>query len=238
MDAARVRDVDDELVEVRARRGCAARPPRRAPPPALSRGPRRAPRRRAARGGRSSRCRRSRRARAAPGWCRCCSRPSRGGCPARVRAWSSRTRACRPGPPSGRRAGPGSGGRARRVHATMPRYGPPYWSGMPSGCPSPAAMSAPYSPGGASTASDTGSMTLTNRAPAACARRPTSGMSSSRPRMLGCATTTPATGWSASASRRPSASRSVVPASGPSATSGISSATSVAPSAYVSSVCR
>ena len=51
------------------------------------------------------------------------------------------------------------------MQATIPRYGPPYWSGMPSGWPSPAAMSAPYSPGGASTASDTGSMTLTNSAP-------------------------------------------------------------------------
>ena len=59
------------------------------------------------------------------------------------------------------------------VHATMPRYGPPKLSGIPSGWPSPAAMSAPYSPGGARTASDTGSITDTNSAPAAWARRPT-----------------------------------------------------------------
>src|SRR3990170_4255764 len=54
------------------------------------------------------------------------------------------------------------------VVASTPRYGPPYIGAMPSGWPSPAAMSAPYAPGGASTASETGSTTATKRAPAAC----------------------------------------------------------------------
>ena len=57
------------------------------------------------------------------------------------------------------------------VEARMPRYGPPYCGAIPSGWPSPAAMSAPYAPGGARTARLTGSMTATNRAPAACASR-------------------------------------------------------------------
>ena len=70
---------------------------------------------------------------------------------------------------------------------------------MPSGWPSPAAMSAPYAPGGSSTASPTGSMTATNRAPAAWARRPISAIGSSRPSTLGWAATTPATGCSGSA---------------------------------------
>ncbi len=55
------------------------------------------------------------------------------------------------------------------VEARMPRYGPPYCGAIPSGWPSPAAMSAPYSPGGARTASETGSTTATNSAPAAWA---------------------------------------------------------------------
>ena len=50
-----------------------------------------------------------------------------------------------------------------------PGTGPPYWGAMPSGWPSPAAMSAPYAPGGARTARETGSMTATNSAPAAWA---------------------------------------------------------------------
>ena len=36
-------------------------------------------------------------------------------------------------------------------------YGPPYIGAMPSAWPSPAAIAAPYSPGGTSTPSDTGS---------------------------------------------------------------------------------
>ncbi len=66
-------------------------------------------------------------------------------------------------------------------------------------------------------------MTATNRAPAACARRPISGIGSSRPRKSGWAAMTPATGRSGSASIRSSAARSVVPAASPSVTSGISS---------------
>ena len=97
------------------------------------------------------------------------------------------------------------------VEARIPRYGPPYCGAIPSGWPSPAAMSAPYAPGGARTARLTGSMTATNSAPAACASSPIAGIGSSRPRKLGWAAITPATGRSGSASSRSSASRSVVP---------------------------
>ena len=98
------------------------------------------------------------------------------------------------------------------VEARIPRYGPPYCGAIPSGWPSPAAMSAPYAPGGSRTARLTGSMTATNSAPAACARRPISGIGSSRPRKSGWAAMTPATGRSVSASIRSRAARSVVPA--------------------------
>ena len=114
MDGPRVGHADDELVEVRARDGAARRRPRPGPPRARRPAPRRAPRRRAARAGRWSRGRSRRPARGAPGWCRCCWPPCRAGCPARARAWSSRTRACRRGRSSSRRGGRGSGGRARR----------------------------------------------------------------------------------------------------------------------------
>ena len=80
------------------------------------------------------------------------------------------------------------------VAARMPRYGPPYCGAMPSGWPSPAAMSAPYSPGGARTASETGSTTATKSAPAACARRPISAIGSRMPKALGWPARTPATG--------------------------------------------
>ena len=108
---------------------------------------------------------------------------------------------------------------------------------MPSGWPSPAAMSAPYAPGGARTASETGSTTATNSAPAAWASRPISAIGSSRPKKFGWPATTPATGRSASAEQpleRREVGRARRPS--PSATSGISS-TSRPPSKYVAIVC-
>ena len=68
-----------------------------------------------------------------------------------------------------RRAGPGSGERAHRSRRGSRGTGRRTAGAIPSGWPSPAAMSAPYSPGGASTASETGSTTATNSAPAAWA---------------------------------------------------------------------
>ena len=172
---------------------------------------------------RSSRGRSRRPGPGAPGWCRCCWPPCRAGCPARGRASSSRTPAGRRGPSVIPTSRPGIWRTSASVEARIPRYGPPYCGAMPSGWPSPAAMSAPYAPGGARTARETGSMTATNSAPAAWASRPISGIGSSSPRKSGWAAMTPATGRSGSASIRSSAARSVVPAASPSATSGISS---------------
>ena len=70
-------------------------------------------------------------------------------------------------------------------------------------------------PGGARTASETGSMTLTNRAPAAWASRPISAIGSSRPRKFGWAGDHAGDRASPSASSRSSAARSVVPAASP-----------------------
>ena len=109
------------------------------------------------------------------------------------------------------------------VQARMPRYGPPYWGGMPSGWPSPAAMSAPYSPGGARTARETGSMTATNRAPAACGSRPISGIGLEQAEEVGLAGDDPGDRPVRVGEQRSRAARSVVPAAGPAATSGISS---------------
>ena len=87
-----------------------------------------------------------------------------------------------PGAPgrSWRRAGPGTG---RRTAARCPAAGPRRRQ-----------MSAPYSPGGARTASETGSTTATNSAPAAWARRAASAIGSRTPKALGWPSMTPATG--------------------------------------------
>ena len=74
--------------------------------------------------------------------------------------------------------------------------------------------------------------------PGGMASRPISAIGSSRPRKFGWPATTPATGRSGSASSRSSAARSVVPAAGPSATSGISSTLRPPPRKYVAIVSR
>ena len=164
-------------------RGAPAAPaPPRAPPLA----PRQARQRRAARAVRSWPGRCWPPARAAPGWCRCCWPPSRGGCPARGHASSSRTRAGRRDRSSGRPAGRGSGARARPGRRRCPGTARRTASGIPSGWPSPAAMSAPYSPGGASTASETGSIDGARTAPRLHGPgAPISDMASSRPEDVG-----------------------------------------------------
>ena len=172
-------------------RARAARPPRRVPAPTRVRAPRHPRQRRAARADRASRRRRWPPGRTAPGWCRCCSPPCRAGCPARAREASSRTRAGPPCPWCGRPSRPGIWRTRSDFAASRPRYGPPYWRAMPSGCPSPTAMSASYSPGGARTASEIGSTTATNRAPAAWARRDASAIGSRIPNAFGWPISTP-----------------------------------------------
>ena len=200
-----------------------ARRPPRGPPRAPRPVPRPSPRRRAARAARWSRGRPTRRARAAPGWCRCCEaafsrrmscsrarivitnarRPSRSGsCPtSRPGIW--RTRAS--------------------VQATIPRYGPPYWSGIPSGWPSPprcrrrtrrAARGPRATPARSRDEQRAGGMGRVADRRHGLEQAEDVGLRRDDARRPGAP---------ASASSRASASRSVVPASGPSATSGISS---------------
>ena len=226
MDGRRVGHADDELVEVRP-----GMEPRRA-----DRGqgrlelgrPGRAERRDVAQPVRPDRREvdRSRPARAAPGWCRCCWPPCRAGCPARARASSSRRPAGRRGRSSSRRAGRGSGGRARRSRRGSRGTGRRTAARCRAAGPRRRRCRRRRRRAGRGRRGETGSMTATNRAPAAWASRPISGIGSSRPRKFGWAAMTPATGRSGSASIRSSAARSVVPAAGPSATSGISSSSS------------
>ena len=138
------------------------------------RGPRgaRAPPRRAARAGRSSRGRSTRRARAAPGSCRCCWPPCRAGCPARARASSSRTRAGRRGRWSCPTSRPGIWRTSASVEARMPEV-------RPAVLRRDARAAGPRRPrcrrrtrrAGRGRPAMTGSMTATNSAPAAWASR-------------------------------------------------------------------
>ena len=123
-------DVDRELVqdtEPLWTRGAPAAASAASSLRALARAARRP--RRAARADRAWRRRPWRRARTAPGWCRCCWPPCRAGCPVRARAASSRRRV-RPSRsivrPTSR---PGTCRTSRSRAARRPRYGPPYCSG-------------------------------------------------------------------------------------------------------------
>ena len=76
-----------------------------------------------------------------------------------------------------------------------PKYGPPEDRGIPSGCPSPQAMSAPlapHSPGGARTLAASGFTNATASAPWACAQSVSASTPSITPKKFGCGTTSAA----------------------------------------------
>ena len=105
----------------------------------------------------------------------CCSRVCRARTKPRRPSTSSVSPAIRPG--------------MRRISASVPQKkpteGPPKSSRLPSGWPSPRAMSAPHSPGGLRMPRVIGSTATTSSAPCSLAAAPSASTSSTAPRKLG-----------------------------------------------------
>ena len=135
---------------------------------------------------------------------------SRRMCCSRVCSVSTKPR-CRRRPSSPPRCGRACGAGRPAAAAKKPNDGPPKSSRLPSGWPSPTAMSTPKSPGGRRTPSVIGSTWTISSAPVSLAIGASASRSSTAPRKFGWARNTaamssPIAARSASASVTPSAS--------------------------------
>ena len=186
---------DGELLEERRRRveQVDARRPRSAARRRTRPSTRTAAPARRARPGPAIRGRPWRRSPSASGSCRCWSSPSRDGCAVRAPAASARSRSCRRRRPSPRRSGRACGGRRPAARRSGRGTGRRSSGGCRAPGPSATAMSAPSSPGGARTPSESGSNTWIARAPPSWARPNRSRTGSRMPYTFGCCTMTAAT---------------------------------------------